>query len=276
MMQQNEVARTAVERPLNGKVAVVTGAGQGIGLGIAEALFAQGASVMLADIDGELVRAAAAGLAASKSDSDSDDRRQALAMVTDVASQAAVASLFDHVMSQLGRVDIVVNNAGMISKTPTIDLTEAQFQRVLDVNLKGVLFGCQEAARRMGGHGGSIINIASVAAHASAPETAAYSVSKSAVLALTRVMAVEWGARNIRVNSVSPTGVDTAMGAALRARDPEGFARRARRVPLQRAAQVADIANAVLFFASDASGFVTGQDLLVDGGLMLQNPGFVV
>jgi 3-oxoacyl-[acyl-carrier protein] reductase len=269
MMQQNQVARTAVERPLNGKVAVVTGAGQGIGLGIAEALFAQGASVMLADIDGELVRAAAAGLV-------SDDRRQAMAMVTDVASQAAVASLFDQVMSQLGRVDIVVNNAGMISKTPTIDLTEAQFQRVLDVNLKGVLFGCQEAARRMGGHGGSIINIASVAAHASAPETAAYSVSKSAVLALTRVMAVEWGARNIRVNSVSPTGVDTAMGAALRARDPEGFARRARRVPLQRAAQVADIANAVLFFASDAAGFVTGQDLLVDGGLMLQNPGFVV
>jgi NAD(P)-dependent dehydrogenase (short-subunit alcohol dehydrogenase family) len=114
-----------------------------------------------------------------------------------------------------------------------------------------------------------------VAAHASAPETAAYSVSKSAVLALTKVMAVEWGVRNIRVNSVSPTGVDTAMGAALRARDPESFARRARRVPLQRAAQVADIANAVLFFASDAAGFVTGQDLLVDGGLMLQNPGFV-
>lgn len=272
-MQQSETAGDAVRRPLNGKVAVVTGAGQGLGLGIAEALFAHGASVMLADIDGELVRTAAAGLAASVSGA--DDRRQALAMVTDVASQAAVASLFDHVMSRLGRVDIVVNNAGMISKTPTIDLTEAQFQRVLDVNLKGVLFGCQEAARRMGEHGGSIINIASVAAHASAPETAAYSVSKSAVLALTKVMAVEWGVRNIRVNSVSPTGVDTAMGAALRARDPESFARRARRVPLQRAAQVADIANAVLFFASDAAGFVTGQDLLVDGGLMLQNPGFV-
>lgn len=260
--------------PLTGKVAVITGAGQGLGQGIAAALFAHGASVVLADLDGELAAGAAAGLAASVQSP--GDRRQALAFATNVASASAMGALFDAVMEQLGRVDIVVNNAGVISTTPTIELSEAQFQHVLDVNLKGVLFGCQEGARRMGPAGGSIINIASVAAHASAPATAAYSVSKSAVLALTRVMAVEWGPRNIRVNTVSPTGVDTKMGAALRARDPEGFARRARRVPLQRAAQVADIANAVLFFAGDGAAFVTGQDLLVDGGLMLQNPGFVV
>ena len=262
-----ELEKTA--KPLAGKVAVVTGAGQGLGAGIAAALYAQGASVVLSDLDGALAAAAAAQLR-------SGDGRQALAFATDVASASAMAALFDAVLDKLGRVDIVVNNAGIISTAPTIDLTEAQFQQVLDVNLKGVLFGCQEGARRMGPGGGSIINIASVAAHASAPATAAYSVSKSAVLALTRVMAVEWGPRNIRVNTVSPTGVDTKMGAALRARDPEGFARRARRVPLQRAAQVDDIANAVLFFAGDSAAFVTGQDLLVDGGLMLQNPGFVV
>jgi 3-oxoacyl-[acyl-carrier protein] reductase len=253
-----------------GKVAVVTGAGQGLGEGIAAALFECGASVVVADIDLALAEAVAARLTAQ-----AGDARVALAAAVDVARQAQVAALFEHAVARLGRIDIVVNNAGIISKTATIDLGEAEFQRVLDVNLKGVLFGCQEAARRMGPEGGSIINIGSVAAHASVPGTAAYSVSKSAVLALTRVMAAEWGPRNIRVNSVSPTGVETRMGLALRETDPEGFARRARRVPLQRAAQVSDIANAVLFFATAGAPCITGQDLLIDGGLLLQNPGFV-
>lgn len=258
---------------LSGKVAIVTGAGQGLGAGIAEALFAHGASVVLADIDVEPARALATAMTALADLA--GDGRVALAVHTDVASQASVKELFDAAMARLGRVDIVINNAGVISKADVIDLTEAQFQRVLDVNLKGVLFGCQEAARRMGDEGGSIVNIASVAAHASVAGTAAYSVSKSAVLALSRVMAVEWGPCNIRVNTVSPTGVETPMGAALRERDPEGFARRARRVPLPRAARVADITSAVLFFACAESGFITGQDLLVDGGLLLLNPGFV-
>ncbi|MES2264549.1 MAG: SDR family oxidoreductase [Pseudomonadota bacterium] len=271
MNQIQEPART-----LSGKVAIVTGAGQGLGEGIAAALFARGASVVLADIDGQMAHAAAAALMDTLDAAAPADRlRQALGAQVDVASQAAVAAMFDMALARLGRIDIVVNNAGIISKTAAIELTEEQFQQVLDVNLKGVLFGCQEAARRMGPQGGSIVNIASVAAHASVAGTAAYSVSKAAVLALSRVLAVEWGPRNIRVNTVSPTGVETRMGLALRERDPEGFARRARRVPLPGAAQVADIANAVLFFACAESGFVTGQDLLVDGGLLLQNPGFV-
>lgn len=256
-----------------GKVALVTGAGQGLGEGIAEALFACGASVVVADIDLALAETVAARLVAQAALA--GDANLALAFAVDVGRQAAVAALFEHAMGRLGRIDIVVNNAGIISKTATIDLGEAEFQRVLDVNLKGVLFGCQEAARRMGPEGGCIVNIGSVAAHASVPGTAAYSVSKSAVLALTRVLAVEWGPRNIRVNSVSPTGVETRMGLALRENDPEGFARRARRVPLQRAAQVGDIARAVLFFASPGAPCITGQDLLIDGGLLLQNPGFV-
>jgi NAD(P)-dependent dehydrogenase (short-subunit alcohol dehydrogenase family) len=253
-----------------GKVAVVTGAGQGIGQGVAEALFRRGASVVLADLDEALVRGAAEALAAT-----ADCGQQAIWMRTDVSRQDDVAALFAAAATRLGRVGILVNNAGIINKAPTLELDEAQFQRVLDVNLKGVLFASQQAARAMLEHGGAIVNIASVAAHASVPGTAAYSVSKSAMLALTRVMATEWGRHRIRVNSVSPSGVETAMGRELQRRDPEGFARRALRVPLAGTLQVADVAEAVLYLASEQARYVTGQDILIDGGLLLQNPGFV-
>ena len=257
-----------------GKVAVVTGAGQGLGQGIAAALFHQGASVLLADLNGEMVARVAAELMSGAGSA--LEGRQAIAKHLDVSRQADMVDLFEAVTSQFGRVDIMVNNAGIISKAPALELTEAQFQSVLDVNLKGVLFGCQEAAKiMMNQGGGSIINIASIAAHSSSPGSAAYSVSKSAVLALTRIMAVEWGQYGIRVNSVSPTGVATAMGLKLIEANPEGFARRARRVPIAREATVEDVVNAVLFFAADGSAYVTGRDILVDGGLMLQNPGFV-
>jgi NAD(P)-dependent dehydrogenase (short-subunit alcohol dehydrogenase family) len=260
---------------LSGKVAVVTGAGQGIGRGIATALFRKGASIMLADIDGPLVAGVAAELQAMAGTGATGP--QAAWARTDVSRQADMVDLFGTVESRFGRVDILVNNAGIITKAPTMDLTEEQFQEVLDVNLKGVLFGSQQAAKAMlrHGKGGSIVNIASVAAHTNTPETAAYSVSKSAVLALTRVMAVEWGRHNIRVNSISPTGIETRMGLQLKQLDPEGFARRLLRVPLPRAAQVDDVANAAVFLASDESSYITGRDILIDGGLLLQNPGFV-
>lgn len=254
----------------NGKVAVITGAGQGIGLGVAEALFRAGASVVLADLNPDLARTAAERLA-----QEGGDGRQAIWLRADVARQDDVAALFEAAIARLGRVDILVNSAGIISKAPTLELTEAQFQQVLDVNLKGVLFASQQAARAMLEQGGAIVNIGSVAAHASVPETAAYSVSKSAMLALTRVMATEWGKYRIRVNSVSPSGVDTAMGRELQRRDPEGFARRAQRVPLAGTLAVADVASAVMYLASDQARYVTGQDILIDGGLLLQNPGFV-
>lgn len=257
-----------------GKVAVVTGAGQGIGRGIAMALYLAGASVVVADFDADLARGTAAEL--NGIGDAGQFGQQALALRTDVARQADVAELFKEVTARLGRVDLLVNNAGIISKAPTIDLTEEQFQKVLDVNLKGVLFASQHAARLMLVQGGgTIVNIGSVAAHASVPATAAYSVSKSALLALTRVMAAEWGPHKIRVNSVSPTGVETPMGLALQRQDPEAFARRALRVPLAGALQVSDVVDAVLFLASEQARFITGQDILIDGGLLLQNPGFV-
>jgi len=253
-----------------GKVAVVTGAGQGIGQGVAEALFRRGASVVLADLDEGLARGAAEALMAV-----AEGGQQAIGVRTNVAHEEDVAALFAAVAARLGRVDILVNNAGIITKAPILELDEAQFQRVLDVNLKGVLFASQHAARAMLEHGGAIVNIGSVAAHASVAQTASYSVSKSAMLALTRVMAVEWGPHRIRVNSVSPSGVETAMGRELQQRDPEAFARRAQRVPLAGALQVADVAEAVLYLASEQARYVTGQDILIDGGLLLQNPGFV-
>lgn len=258
---------------LKGKVAVITGAGQGLGRGIAAALFRKGVSVMLSDIDGELAESVTSELRTGAV----ADGAQVAWMRTDVSKHAEVIDLFNAIESEFGRVDIVVNNAGIVSKGPTIDLGEEQFQEILDVNLKGVLFGCQEGAKRMLREGGgSIINIASIAAHASSPGAAAYSASKAAVLALTRVMAVEWGQHGIRVNSISPTGVETRMGLELKKLNPEGFERRARRVPLPRAAQVDDIANAAVFLASDEAGYITGRDILIDGGLLLQNPGFVI
>jgi len=259
---------------LKGKVAVITGAGQGLGKGIATALFRKGASVMLSDIDGGLAESVTSDLKACAGAANGAEVAWAR---TDVSKHAEVIELFNAIESTFGRVDIVVNNAGIVSKGPTIDLGEEQFQKILDVNLKGVLFGCQEGARRMLRQGGgSIINIASIAAHASSPGAAAYSASKAAVLALTRVMAVEWGQHGIRVNSISPTGVETRMGLELKKLNPEGFERRARRVPLQRAAQVDDIANAAVFLGSDEAGYITGRDILIDGGLLLQNPGFVI
>lgn len=253
---------------LNGKIAVVTGAGQGIGSGIAAALCRQGARVVVADVNAQNAEQTAADLRASGGD--------AVAFSVDVTQAAQVAALFNSVCARFGRIDVLVNNAGIVSQVPTVELTEAQWRRVLDVNLTGVLLCCQAAARAMMARdGGSIINIASAAARAGSPGYAAYCASKAGVVALTRVMAVEWGPHNIRVNSVSPGSIDTELSRSMRRLDPEGYARRDQRVPLRRPAQVDDVANVVVFLASDKAGYVSGNDTLVDGGIMSAHPGYV-
>jgi NAD(P)-dependent dehydrogenase (short-subunit alcohol dehydrogenase family) len=253
---------------MKGRTAIVTGAASGIGLGIAEGLARRGVRVIVADLDGAGAETAAAGLRASGA--------AALAAGADVAREDDVERLFDRVVTKWGAPDILVNNAGIVRIGAAIDLPLADWEKVIAVNLSGVFLCSRAAARRMiPAGGGCIVNIASIAGNASAPNFAAYTASKAGVLALTRALAVEWAPHNIRVNSVSPGTIDTPLSQAARTRDPEGFSRRDRRVPIRRPGMPRDVADAVAWFAGDESGYVTGQDIKVDGGLLAQHPGYV-
>ena len=250
------------------KVAVVTGAGSGIGLGIAVALARRGARVVIADIDETVAQAAAQQLREQGFD--------AMAVAVDVSAPTDVAGLMDKVMAKFKRIDVLVNNAGVVHNAAPTEISPEQWHKVISVNLDGVFF-CSQAAGRvmMAQGGGRIINIASTGAHVASKGYAAYCASKGGVVALTRALAVDWAQHNILVNSVSPGSIATAMSSRMRERDPEGFDRRVRRVPVQRHAKVEDVANAVVFFAGEESGYVTGRDLLVDGGMLAQHPGYV-
>ena len=248
-----------------GKVAIVTGGASGIGLEVAAQLAREGATVALADVNPAL-GAAAAGLLADGAD--------VIAVRCDVADEKDVQSLVDTVVARWGRLDVVVNSAGIASKGLVHQLETATWDRVLAVNLTGSFLVSRAAAQVMISQGvaGSIVNIASVDAHAAERNELAYNVSKAGVLALTRTFAVELGSVGIRVNSVSPGYVLTPMTLAGAAQDPDVEAllrgESFERVPLRRGLRPGEISEAVCFLASDAATGVTGQDLIVDGGLL--------
>lgn len=253
---------------LEGKLAVVTGAATGLGYGIAEYFVREGARVVLADIDVDAAQAAAQTLRGKGA--------EAVGMCVDVAKSADVAALFLNVATTLGSPDILVNNAGIVSQRPMLEIGEEELDRVLAVNLKGVVLCSQAAARAMiPAGGGRIINLASTAARVSSSGFSLYSASKGGVAALTRALAVEWARHGILVNSISPGSMETAMSQAARKAAPEAFARRDRRTPITRPGWPADIAAAAVFLASDGASYITGHDLLVDGGMLAQHPGYV-
>ncbi|MGH9914053.1 MAG: SDR family NAD(P)-dependent oxidoreductase [Pyrinomonadaceae bacterium] len=253
---------------LKDKVAIVTGGGNGIGRGIAFVLARRGVKVAVADIDERRARETAEQLRGIGGD--------AIGLAVDVSVVTEVTRLMEDVKSAYGRIDILVNNAGIVSNTHTTEVREEQWHRMLSVNLSGVFFCSQAAARVMIPHGsGRIINIASTAAHVASRGYAAYCASKGGVVAMTRAMAVDLAEHGILVNSVSPGSMDTDLTEQMRRLNPEGFARRANRVPVRRAASVEDIAHAVAFFAGEESSFITGRDILVDGGMLAQHPGYV-
>jgi len=246
----------------------VTGAATGLGFGIAECLCREGARVVVADVAAAAAEDAAKALRAKGAD--------AVAIRVDVASAAEVAALFRQVAGTLGTPDILVNNAGIVSQRAVLDITEAELDRVIAVNLKGVFLCSQAAAQLMiPAGGGRIINIASTSARVSSPGFALYAASKGGVVALTRALAVEWARHGILVNSISPGSMETSMSAAAREKDPEAFARRDKRVPINRRGWPEDIGNAVAFLAGERSGYITGHDILVDGGMLAQHPGYV-
>ena|SRR5438309_9777678 len=245
---------------LNGKVAVVTGASKGIGAGIAKDLAAEGASVVV-------------NYASAKSDADkvvdeiSKAGGKAVAVQANVAKKAEVQRLFGEAEKALGKIDILVNNAGVYEFVPLEDVTEQQFHKMFDTNVLGMLLVTQEALKHFNSKGGSIINIGSLASSFTPPTAVVYNATKGAVDAITRTLAKELGPRKIRVNSVNPGMVITE--GAIAGGYTEGDMRKAfeSQTPLGRVGQPDDIGPAAVFFASDDSKWVTGETLLIAGGL---------
>lgn len=247
------------------QVAIVTGAAQGLGLGIATRLAAEGAHVVLADIS-DVVHAAAAGIGIGP---------EVTTHVCDVADSAAVDRLVAETVAQYGQLDIMVANAGIGGGGPIVELTDESFRRILAVNLEGTFFCCRAAARVMiPRQHGSIVTVGSIFGRDTPAGSAAYGASKAGIVALTQAAARELGTYGIRVNCVSPGNMDTAMHwAALRRRAEatgESFAhlRDAVRagVPLGRHGTAAEIAAAVAFLVSPDAAYITGQTINVDGG----------
>jgi NAD(P)-dependent dehydrogenase (short-subunit alcohol dehydrogenase family) len=248
---------------LDGTVCVVTGGARGIGRAIALGAARSGARVHLFDRDGEAAARTAAEIAAEGYD--------ARAHPVDVTDEAAVVTGFDAIAAE-GRVDSLVNSAGMALRRPSIELSREDFDRVIAVNLTGVFLCARTAARHMlRARRGAIVNIASIMGFSGGGlyPNISYQASKGAVVNLTRALAVEWAAGGIRVNAVAPTWVRTEFIAPL-LNDPELMARIAAVTPLGRVAEPEEIVGAVLFLLSDAAAMVTGHTLPVDGGFLAQ------
>src|SRR5438132_1597285 len=245
---------------LNGKVAVVTGASKGIGAGIAKEFAAEGAAVVV-------------NYASSKSDADkvvdeiSKAGGKAVAVQANVAKKAEVQRLFAEAEKAFGKIDIVVNNAGVYEFVPLEEVTEQQFHRMFDTNVLGMLLTTQEALKHFNSEGGSIINIGSLASSLTPPTAVVYNATKGAVDAITRTLAKELGPRKIRVNSINPGMVVTegAIAGGYTVGDMRKMFES--QTPLGRVGQTQDIAPAAVFFASDDSKWVTGETLRVAGGL---------
>jgi NAD(P)-dependent dehydrogenase (short-subunit alcohol dehydrogenase family) len=244
---------------LDGKVAIITGASSGFGVAIAEVLAQAGAEVALGARRAELLAQTRDRVLASG--------RRAVAVPTDVSDPAGCQGLVDAAMQELGRVDVLINNAGVGAAVPALRESPEEFQAVLDVNLSGAYWMAQAAARAMTA-GGAIVNVSSIAAIRSLglPQ-AAYSASKAGLIGLTRDLAQQWtGRRGIRVNAVLPGLFKTEMTSDWFA---ERFEEQLPRIPLGRGGTPAELAATVLFLASDAASYITGQTLVVDGGRTL-------
>jgi len=247
---------------LAGKCAVVTGGGRGIGKGIARAMAAAGANVVITGRSPEPLRQTAEELQASGA--------QVLTVAGDLTEMAHIAQVVQEAQRRFGYIDCWVNNAGSASSAdvgPLIDLTEQQYDRVVAINMRAAFFAAQAAARAMT-RGGSIINISSRSGSQPCPVTGQYGAAKAAVESFTATMAVEWGHMNIRVNAVAP-------GVVLTEKHEQGVgsmtsdSRRRRQietVPLRRLGHVDDVAHLCVYFASDEAAWVTGQVVQVNGG----------
>jgi NAD(P)-dependent dehydrogenase (short-subunit alcohol dehydrogenase family) len=247
---------------VTGKVAIVTGASRGIGRAYAEALAEAGAHVILAARTSEDLAALARSL--------TKGRRRALAVTTDVSREADLDALVAKALAEFGRIDVLVNNVGTTARYPAEELPIAEWDRVMDVNLRSIFLLSRKVARVMKAQGGGkIINTASLCSEIAVPLTAAYSAAKGGLRQLTKVLAVEWARFGINVNAIGPGYIRTEMTEPL-FRNPRRYRAVLDRVAIRRWGTPDDLKGAVLFLASSASDYVTGQVLYVDGGWLAQ------
>ncbi|WP_030178799.1 SDR family NAD(P)-dependent oxidoreductase [Streptomyces sp. NRRL S-813] len=246
---------------LTGKVAVVTGAAQGLGAGFAKNLAAAGAAVVVNHYPGDGERAATVVAAIEAAGG------KAVAVPADVTKESDLQALFDQTVDTFGRVDILVNNAGVYEFGPLEEITERDFHYQFDVNVLAVILATKEAVKRFGPEGGSIVNISTAAAQLSQANLTIYTATKSAVEAITRVLAKELGPKNVRVNAVAPGVTETEGNHSHGLVGSEYVDGLVAQTPLGRLGQPEDIALAVTYLASPEARWVTGEIIVASGGL---------
>ena len=242
---------------LEGKIAIVTGAGQGIGRAIAEKLAAEGAVVAVTDLDGSTAAATAAAIGGG-----------AVGLQTDVTDRPGVAAMVRAVHEQHGRVDVLVNNAGWDKAVPFVESDPADWDRIVQINLYGVLNTCHQVLPIMAAQGGgAVVNIGSDAGRVGSSGEAVYSAAKGGVIAFTKSTARELARHQVRINCVCPGPTDTPLFASMGGESLRAALVKA--IPFRRLGQPADLANVVAFYASDEASFITGQTISVSGGLTM-------
>lgn len=243
---------------LTGRVAIMTGAGRGLGRTMALALASAGADLALASRTGSELESLVEEVNALG--------RRAIAVPTDVTSPEACEALVAAALDRLGRLDIMVNNAGTNVRKPALEMTSDEYDFVIQTNLKGYFNGARAAGKGFVEQGsGKVINVSSILGRVGLPNQAAYASSKGAIDQLTKVLAIEWATAGVQVNGLAPTYFETDLTRPLY-EDPERKAFIEERTPVGRWGQPHELAGAVIFLASGASNFVTGQTILVDGG----------
>jgi NAD(P)-dependent dehydrogenase (short-subunit alcohol dehydrogenase family) len=245
---------------LSGKVAVVIGGTSGIGRALSLALADAGADVIASARRREQVEETAAAI--------EQRGRETLRVPSDIRDRASLEALFAAIMERFGKVDILVNCAGKIKRTPTLTVSEEEWADILDTNLTGTLRACQIFGKHMLERGyGRIINIASLNSFVALNEVAAYAASKAGVVSLTRSLAVEWSKRGVTVNAIAPGVFRTELNAQLLDSTPRGQ-ELLMRTPLGRFGNTEELTGAAVYLASDAASFITGQTIVIDGGFL--------
>jgi NAD(P)-dependent dehydrogenase (short-subunit alcohol dehydrogenase family) len=247
---------------LSGKVAIVTGGNQGIGFGISRGLAGAGATVVIANRRGDEGQKAAETL--------QKEGLNAISILTDVSQKSSTAAMVEKVIGEFGKIDILVNNAGVIIRKPLEEFEENEWDTIMNTNLRGLFLCCQFVGREMiKQKKGKIINISSILSQITQPGRGVYATAKAGVSHLTRALALEWGRYNINVNAIGPGVTMTPINQKYFEDNPVELKKIVSDIPIGREAYPRDYAGAAVFLASDASDYVTGQTLLVDGGMTI-------